>query len=109
MAETLVPIEFDEDSLALESIQEVEPGGHFFGTAHTIERFATAFYQPILADWRNFESWEEAGSKTATERATEIWKDLLKNYEAPAMDAAIREELDAFVARRKEEIARDGL
>ena len=35
----------------------VGPGGHFFGTQHTQDRYKTAFYSPILSDWRNFETW----------------------------------------------------
>ena len=106
MSEVLAPIEVNSDTLGLDAIREVGPGGHFFGAAHTLERYETAFYQPILADWRNFKSWEEAGAKTATERATAIWKTLLKDYEQPPLDPAIAEALDAFVAKRKEEIAR---
>src|SRR3954466_15535841 len=59
--------------------------------------------KPLLSDWRNYESWEEAGSPKAPEKANRIWKQLLEAYEAPAMDAARREELDAFVARRVDE------
>ncbi|MEE8505125.1 MAG: trimethylamine methyltransferase family protein, partial [Kiloniellales bacterium] len=106
MSEVLAPIEVNDDTLGLDAIREVGPGGHFFGAAHTLERYETAFYQPILSDWRNFETWEEAGAKTATERATAIWKTLLKDYEQPPLDPAIAEALDAFVAKRKEEIAR---
>ncbi|MFQ5775748.1 MAG: trimethylamine methyltransferase family protein [Kiloniellaceae bacterium] len=103
MAEILLPIEVDEDTLGLEAIRDVGPGGHFFGTAHTLARYETAFYQPILSDWRNYETWVEAGSLTATERANRIYKRLLAEYEPPPLDPAVREELDAFVARRKRE------
>ena len=105
MAETLVPLEVNDDTLALDAIREVGPGGHFFGAAHTLQRYETAFYQPILSDWRNFESWREAGSKTALERANGLWKQLLAEYQPPPLDPAIAEALDAYVARRKEEIA----
>jgi trimethylamine--corrinoid protein Co-methyltransferase len=103
----LQPVVIDEDSMGLEAIAEVGPGGHFFGTAHTMERYEKAFYQPILSDWRNFETWQEDGSKTATQRANEIWKRLLADYQKPAIDPAIEEELQAYMARRKEEIARE--
>jgi trimethylamine--corrinoid protein Co-methyltransferase len=89
-----------------DAIREVGPGGHFFGAAHTLERYETAFYQPLLSDWRNYETWEEAGSPTATERATAIWKQLLKEYEQPPLDPAVAEELEAFVRRRKDDIKR---
>ncbi len=104
MRSFLAPIAVDEGSLALETIGEVGPGGHFFGTSHTLARFENAFYEPMLSDWRNFENWSESGARTGTERANAIWKDLLKSYEQPPLDPAIDEELGAFVARRKEEI-----
>jgi trimethylamine---corrinoid protein Co-methyltransferase len=103
MSEFLKPLDIDDGTLAYDAIAEVKPGGHYFGAAHTLERYATAFYDPMLSDWRNFETWEEGGSKTATERANTIWKDLLENFEAPPLDPAIDEELKAFVARRKKE------
>ncbi|MCP4877422.1 MAG: trimethylamine methyltransferase family protein [Gammaproteobacteria bacterium] len=101
----LQPVTVDEDSLGLEAIEEVGPGGHFFGSAHTLARYENAFYQPILSDWRNFESWHEDGAKNATQRANEIWKKLLQEYEKPPIDPAIEEELQAYMARRKEQIA----
>jgi trimethylamine--corrinoid protein Co-methyltransferase len=103
----LQPVVIDDDSMVLEAISDVCTGGHFFGTAHTMERYENAFYQPILSDWRNFETWQEDGSKTATQRANEIWKRLLAEYEKPAIDPAIEEELQTYMARRKEEIARE--
>jgi trimethylamine--corrinoid protein Co-methyltransferase len=84
-------------------MQEVGPGGHFFGAQHTQERYKTAFHRPLISDWRNYESWEEAGSPQAPAKANKIWKALLAAYEPPPMDPARREELDAFVARRVEE------
>ena len=105
MAEVLVPFPVDDESLGLDAIAEVGPGGHFFGTAHTLARFETAFYQPMLSDWRNFETWQEDGARTATERANRIWKQLLAEYEPPPLDPGRAEALDAFVDRRKREIA----
>jgi trimethylamine---corrinoid protein Co-methyltransferase len=101
MAEILQPLEVSEDTLALDAIREVGPGGHFFGAAHTLARYETAFYRPMLSDWRNFETWREAGAKTAAERANDIWKQLLADYEPPPLDPAIREALDDYVARRR--------
>jgi trimethylamine--corrinoid protein Co-methyltransferase len=68
-----------------------------------MERYETAFYQPMLSDWKNFESWEEAGAVDATHRAHRIYKQLLDGYEQPPLDKAVKEELEAFVSRRKEE------
>jgi trimethylamine--corrinoid protein Co-methyltransferase len=104
MAEYLAPVTVDEDTLALDAIAEVEPGGHFFGAAHTLARFETVFYEPMVSDWQNFESWQENGSLTATQRANTVWKQLVAEYEAPPLDPGIREALEEYVTRRKAEI-----
>jgi len=67
-----------------------------------MERYQNAFYQPFLSDWKNHESWVEAGSKDATMRATEIWQKILAEFEPPKIDLAKREELESYVAKRKE-------
>ncbi len=100
VAAFLDPVVVDEDSLAMDAIREVGPGGHFFGAAHTQSRFKTAFHKPLLSDWRNYETWEEAGSPEAAGKANRLWKELLAAYEVPAQDPAILEELDNYVARR---------
>ena len=100
VAAFLEPPVVDEESLGLDAMREVGPGGHFFGAAHTQARYRTAFHKPMLSDWRNWESWEEAGSPEAAGKANRIWKELLAAYQPPMVEAAVREELDAFVARR---------
>lgn len=103
VASFLDPIVVNDETLALAAIKEVGPGGHFFGVQHTQDRFRDAFYKPMISDWRNYESWEEAGSPEAPGKATELAKLFLEEYQQPAMDASIREELDAFLARRLSE------
>ncbi len=103
MAEVLEPVAVDEGALGLAAVREVGPGGHFFGAQHTLERYESAFYQPILSDWRNFESWEEAGAETGTQRANRIMKQVLAEFEPPPLDPAVDEELEAFVEKRRAE------
>ena len=105
MSEVLQPVTVDEASLGLDAIAEVGPGGHFFGSAHTLERYETAFYRPILSDWRNYETWAEDGAQSATQRANRIWKQLLAEFEPPPLDPGRAEAIADFVARRKTEIA----
>jgi trimethylamine---corrinoid protein Co-methyltransferase len=93
----------NEAELGLDAIRDVGPGGHFFGTQHTQDRFRTAFFKPMISDWRNYESWEEAGSPQAPAKANSIWKEMLAAYEPPPIDSAVREELEAFVAKRHAE------
>jgi trimethylamine--corrinoid protein Co-methyltransferase len=103
MAEFLQPLSISDETLAVDAIREVAPGGHFFGAAHTLARYEQAFYAPLVSDWRNFETWREAGGKTATERANAIWKELLRSYEPPPLDPAVDEGLRALVAQRKKD------
>ncbi len=99
----LDPIVVDDDTLGLDAIREVGPGGHFFGAAHTQARFRTAFHKPMISDWRNYETWREAGSPEAAGKANGIAKELLAAYQPPEIEAAVEEQLAAFVARRKSE------
>jgi trimethylamine--corrinoid protein Co-methyltransferase len=103
VAEFLTPLDVSQDALALDAVREVGPGGHFFGTAHTLARYETAFYSPILSDWRNFETWTDAGRPTTYDHANRVFKEKLATYERPPIDPAVEEELDAFVAKRKAE------
>ena len=91
------------EDIALDAIREVGSDGHFFGIQHTQDRYTTAFYQPFVSDWRNFEAWEVAGGSWTAERAHHLFKQIMVEFEAPPMDDAVKEELAAFVARRKEE------
>jgi trimethylamine--corrinoid protein Co-methyltransferase len=89
--------------IALDAIKEVGPGGHYFGIEHTQDRYEAAFYQPFVSDWSNFEAWEAAGGVWTAERAHRRFKEIISNFEEPPMESAIKEELQAFVAKRKEE------
>ncbi len=98
------PVDTSSDALALDAVREVGPGGHYFGTQHTLDRFKTAFYKPLISDWRNYESWEEAGKPEAKEKMVELVDLFLRNYEEPDhLDESVKEELAAFVERRKAE------
>lgn len=105
MAAYLDPPAISSDEIGLAAIAEIGPGGHFFGSSHTLSRYEKAFYSPLVSDWRNFETWQESGAKTATQRANDMWKRLLKEYEVPAIDPARADSVAAYVARRKEEIS----
>jgi trimethylamine---corrinoid protein Co-methyltransferase len=98
------PLEIDEASLAFDAHQEVGQGGHFLGAAHTLERFRECFYRPLLSSTENFERWTRNGGKDAAERAGEIWRRTLDEYEEPPIDAGVRSQLQEFVTRRRAEL-----
>ena len=97
------PIGVTEDHLAVDAIRQVGPTGNFFDCDHTRARYKTAFYSPFVSDWRNFKAWEDAGAEQTPQRANKIWKQIIAEFEPPPMDPAIKEELAAFVERRKRE------
>ena len=97
-------LETDENAFARDAYLEVEPGGHFLGSAHTMRNYKDIFYEPHLSDSENVESWEDGGAKDMRMRAFERWNDKLDNYQAPPMDEAKKEELTEFVARRKSQL-----
>ena len=94
----------DEAELGFEAIRGVKTGGHFFGEPHTLERYEHAFYEPLVSNWQNYENWQIAGGKDATQRATGIWKRALAEYEEPVLDPAVAEALDEYMACRRREI-----
>ncbi|MFZ0207620.1 MAG: trimethylamine methyltransferase family protein, partial [Roseiarcus sp.] len=103
VAEFLRPLRVDPEELGLDAMREVGPGGHFFGAAHTQSRYRNAFFAPMISDWRNYETWREAGAPTAYDTAERIYKERLRNYSPPPIEADRREALETFVARRKAE------
>jgi trimethylamine--corrinoid protein Co-methyltransferase len=98
------PLEIDEASLAFDAHVEVGAGGHFLGAAHTLERFRECFYRPLLSSTENFDRWSRNGGRDATERAGELWRSTLETYEQPPLDDSTRDELVAFVDRRRTEL-----
>jgi trimethylamine--corrinoid protein Co-methyltransferase len=104
LKEEFRPMEIDEASLAFDAHREVGYGGHFFGAAHTLERFRDCFYRPLLSSTENFERWQTRGGQDAAERAARLWREALDRYEQPPLDPALREQLDAYVVRRRAEL-----
>ncbi len=104
LQEEFTPLEVDEASLAFDAHLEVGQGGHFLGAAHTLERFRDCFYRPLLSSTENFERWNRLGARDATERAGEIWRATLEEYEQPPLDEGVRAELEAYVTRRRAEL-----
>jgi trimethylamine--corrinoid protein Co-methyltransferase len=97
-------LDVSDEALAKDAYGEVEPGGHFLGSSHTMRNYENAFYEAPLSDSESCEQWEEKGSKDAEVRANERVKTMLNEYQEPPIDAGVKEELQAFVAKRKEEL-----
>ncbi len=109
MTEFLKPIGLEQDDFGVNAIKEVGAGGHFFGSPHTMERYENAFYAPMLSDWRNFQTWKEAGGENATLRANKIWKQLLEDYEPPPFEEDRKLALNDYIDRRIKEGGAPGM
>ncbi len=94
-------VRIDENQLAGDAFAEVGPGNHFFGSAHTLANYQTAYWDSDLADNTPFEQWQAAGSADAATRANRLWKERLRDYEAPALDPGTDEALRAYIDRKK--------
>ena len=102
-AELCQPTPQADEDLAFDALREVAPGGHFFAAKHTMDRYRTAFYQPLIADWSNYGTWIERGSKDANARATELWQTIIRAPPVTFLQPALCEALDAFIAKRESE------
>ena len=102
MHRLLEGLPLDDNAFAMDAFREVGPGKHFFGAAHTLANYRTAYFEPDLADCKSFEQWQEDGAKDALARAGEAWRSRLAGYQAPPLDPAVDEALRAFVAKQHE-------
>jgi len=105
LAVLLQGVDMSENGQAMSALAEVGPGQHFLGCAHTQANFETAFYRSKTADNNSFEQWQSEGELDAAQRANQSWKAQLEAYQAPDIDIAVDEALQAYVAKRKAEFA----
>jgi trimethylamine--corrinoid protein Co-methyltransferase len=105
MHKLLDGLALDDNAFAMDAFHEAGPGKHFLGTAHTLANYQTAYFEPDLSDCNSFEQWLEEGSKDALARASDLWRARLSGYQAPAIDPAVDEALEAYVAKKKESLA----
>ena len=101
VAELCLDTPEDDDSLGWSALCEVEPGGHFFATQHTMDRYRDAFYEPLVADLTNHGAWLDAGGKSSAERATGIWKQTLAEFKAPKDSDEVLERIAGPIERYK--------
>lgn len=97
-------LDLSENAQAMDELLVHTPGEHHLGTAHTLANFEHAFYRSSTADNSSFEQWTAEGGLDAAVRANAIWKQQLRDHEAPPLDDGIGTELAEYVTRRSAEL-----
>src|SRR5688572_4993548 len=92
-------VEVSPDTLAFDSIKEIGPGGHHFGTEHTKARYPNEIYRPVPGDRLSIGQWEDAARLDAAPHATRVWKALLRNYDQPPIARGTAQELREYAPR----------
>ena len=92
-------IEVNEESLALDVINKVGPGGNFLLEEHTLHHFRKELWHPELMDRNNYEKWRQAGEKTLGQRATEKVRRVLAEYQPEPLSPEKLKQIDAIIAR----------
>ena len=94
-------VDISDNGQAMDAIREVGPGGHYLGCAHTQANFKTAFWRTDLLDYKPYETWEEEGARDTIALARNRVTKLLNDYQKPAIDPAVEEALNDYVAKKK--------
>ena len=94
-------VDISDNGQAMDAIREVGPGGHYLGCAHTQANFKTAFWRTELLDYKPYETWEEEGARDTIALARNRVTKLLNDYQKPAIDPAVEEALNDYVAKKK--------
>jgi trimethylamine--corrinoid protein Co-methyltransferase len=98
------PLDISPETLALDTIHAVGPGGHFLDARHTMQHYRDAHFLPHISLRRPYEQWQTEGARDATQRANERCRQMLESYVPPEMDAAVASQLYDFVERRKDQL-----
>jgi len=99
------PVDISENGQAMDAINEVGPGGHYLGCAHTQANFKSAFWRSEMLDYKPFETWADEGSRDTQALAQDRVRTLLNAYQAPAIDPGVNEALSDYVRTKKDSMA----
>jgi len=98
----LAGVPMDRDSLAVETISETGPGGHFMGSKHTRRHMRAVRWQPSILNRQTRENWLADGGLDLAAKARLKAIDLLNSHETaplrPEVAAAADELVAAFAA-----------
>ncbi len=105
IAKTSQGIEVNDETLAVELIKKVGPGGNFLSAKHT-RKYMRDIWQPVVYDRKPYGQWEESGRKGAYEEATELARWIIENHEVEPLEEGIKKEFAAIIKRADQELGK---
>ena len=100
--------EVNDDSLALDIIRRVGPGGHYLAERHTLNHFLKEHWMPKISDRRTYDSWKKAGAKDTLEVAREKAKEILATHKPEPIPKDVQKEISQIVKRYEKEFLKQG-
>jgi len=94
-------IEVNEETLAIDAIEEVGPGGHFLTHSHTLRNFRKELWQPDLSDRQTWSKWVEGGKKRMEDRTREKTQLILKTHTPAPLSSQAEEKIQEVINRLK--------
>jgi trimethylamine--corrinoid protein Co-methyltransferase len=91
--------EINEETMGLDLIDEVGPGGEYLTSEHTLKHFKENWY-PELLSRSPYEKWQEEGEKDLKTRSNEKAKDILENYTPKPLEEGVKNELSKILKSR---------
>lgn len=96
--------EINNETLALDTIRNVGPGGHFLSEKHTLEHFENELWMPKISDRKPYATWKSTGEKNLVDVAKERVKSILKNHQPEPIDKSIQEEINQILKNYEKEL-----
>ncbi len=101
----LKPLNFSDETVPLQVMDKVGPGGNFLMEEHTVKNFKKSFYFPRFFDRQTFEAWEENGSKDLLATLNENAKSIFMNHQPQKISEEIKREIGEIVARHVPDVS----
>ncbi len=101
LAAFLAGFPVDAESLALETIAAVGPGGNYLMAEHTLAHYRQVSHLSPLVDSRAYDAWWGDGARSPLQRANALWRRRLTEYEEPPLDPGLHEAVRDYVRRRQ--------
>ena len=100
-------IEVNEDTLAVDVINNVGPNGHYLRQEHTRRYYKSEFWYPKLCDRRNYEEWEMMGKTSFKERTVARVRDILATHQPSSIKPETEKVIEKVLAEAEERVKAD--